>query len=86
MLLRMYTRWAQTKGFAVEIDEVQEGQEAGITSATFIVKGRYAFGMLRVNDLIAGVEPPNIGVLPQVADQNDFIDAARHDPLLAAAH
>src|SRR5947209_8276621 len=27
MLLRMYTRWAQTKGFAVEIDEVQEGQE-----------------------------------------------------------
>ncbi len=47
MLLRMYTRWAQTKGFAVEIDEVQEGQEAGITSATFIVKGRYAFGMLQ---------------------------------------
>ncbi len=47
MLLRMYTRWAQTKGFVVEIDEVQEGQEAGITSATFIVKGRYAFGMLQ---------------------------------------
>jgi peptide chain release factor 2 len=46
MLLRMYQRWAQSKGFTVEIDEVQEGQEAGITSATFIVKGRYAFGML----------------------------------------
>src|SRR5690349_6294069 len=46
MLLRMYHRWAQSKGFTVEIDEVQEGQEAGITSATFIVKGRYAFGML----------------------------------------
>jgi peptide chain release factor 2 len=46
MMLRMYTRWAQTKGFDVEIDEIQEGQEAGITSATFIVKGRYAFGML----------------------------------------
>jgi peptide chain release factor 2 len=46
MLLRMYTRWAQTKGFEVELDEVQEGQEAGITSATFIVKGRYAYGML----------------------------------------
>jgi peptide chain release factor 2 len=46
MLLRMYTRWAQTRGFEVEIDEVSEGQEAGITSATFIVKGRYAFGML----------------------------------------
>jgi peptide chain release factor 2 len=47
MLLRMYTRWAQARGFEVEIDEVQEGQEAGITSATFIVKGRYAYGMLR---------------------------------------
>jgi peptide chain release factor 2 len=47
MLLRMITRWAQSKGFDVEIDEVQEGQEAGITSATFIVKGRYAYGMLQ---------------------------------------
>src|SRR4051794_13174484 len=46
MLLRMITRWAQGKGFEVELDEVQEGQEAGITSATFIVKGRYAYGML----------------------------------------
>jgi peptide chain release factor 2 len=42
----MYTRWAQTKGFEVELDEVSEGQEAGITSATFIIKGRYAYGML----------------------------------------
>ena len=46
MLLRMFTRWAQSKDFAVEIDETQEGQEAGITSATFIIKGRYAYGML----------------------------------------
>jgi peptide chain release factor 2 len=46
MLLRMFTRWAQSKGFEVELDEVQVGQEAGITSATFIVKGRYAYGML----------------------------------------
>ncbi|MGQ0825193.1 MAG: peptide chain release factor 2 [Actinomycetota bacterium] len=46
MLLRMFTRWAQSKNFDVELDEVQEGQEAGITSATFIVKGRYAYGML----------------------------------------
>jgi peptide chain release factor 2 len=47
MLLRAYTRWAQSRGFDVEVDEIQEGQEAGITSATFIVKGRYAFGMLQ---------------------------------------
>ena len=46
MLLRMYSRWAQSKGFEIEVDETQEGQEAGITSATFIVKGRYAYGML----------------------------------------
>jgi peptide chain release factor 2 len=46
MLLRMVTRWAQSKGFEFELDEIQEGQEAGITSATFIVKGRYAYGLL----------------------------------------
>jgi peptide chain release factor 2 len=42
----MYSRWAQSKEFDVEVDETQEGQEAGITSATFIIKGRYAYGML----------------------------------------
>ena len=46
MVLRMFTRWAQSKDFSVEVDEIQEGQEAGITSATFIIKGRYAYGML----------------------------------------
>ncbi|MCZ7526841.1 MAG: peptide chain release factor 2 [Acidimicrobiia bacterium] len=46
MLLRMFLRWAERKGFAVELDEVQPGEEAGITSATFTVKGRYAFGLL----------------------------------------
>jgi peptide chain release factor 2 len=46
MLLRMYSRWAQRRGFDFEVDEVQEGQEAGITSATFILKGRYAYGLL----------------------------------------
>jgi peptide chain release factor 2 len=47
MLLRMYTRWAERRGFDVEIDEVQPGTEAGISSATFVVKGRYAYGMLQ---------------------------------------
>jgi peptide chain release factor 2 len=46
MLLRMYTRWAERKGFSVELDEVNEGTEAGLSSATFIVRGRYAYGML----------------------------------------
>jgi len=47
MLLRMFTRWAERRGFDVEIDEVQPGTEAGISSATFTVKGRYAYGLLR---------------------------------------
>jgi peptide chain release factor 2 len=47
MLLRMYLRWAESRGFDVELDEVQGGTEAGITSATFIVKGRSAYGLLR---------------------------------------
>ncbi len=47
MLLRMYTRWAERRGFTVEVDEVQPGDEAGISSATFTVRGRYAYGMLQ---------------------------------------
>ena len=46
MLLRMYIRWAERRGFAVEVDEATEGQEAGLLSATFIVKGRFAYGWL----------------------------------------
>ena len=46
MLFRMLTRWAERRGFEVEVDEVQPGTEAGITSATFTVKGRYAYGLL----------------------------------------
>jgi peptide chain release factor 2 len=47
MLLRMYRRWAEGRGFEFELDEVTAGQEAGISSATFIVKGRHAYGLLR---------------------------------------
>jgi peptide chain release factor 2 len=46
MLLRMFTRWAERKGFTVEIDEMNEGTEAGLSSATFTVRGRYAYGLL----------------------------------------
>jgi peptide chain release factor 2 len=46
MMLRMYLRWAERRGMEVEIDEVSEGQEAGILSATFIVRGPYAYGLL----------------------------------------
>jgi len=46
MMLRMYLRWAERRGFDFEVDEVTEGQEAGLLSATFIVKGRFAYGLL----------------------------------------
>ena len=46
MLLRMYTRWAERRGFTVEIDDVSEGAEAGIMSAELTIKGRYAFGLM----------------------------------------
>jgi peptide chain release factor 2 len=47
MLLRMYLRWCEKKGFAKEIVEVSEGEGAGIKSATVLVKGAYAYGLLR---------------------------------------
>lgn len=46
MLLRMYLRWAERSGYATEILDYQQGEEAGIKSVTFIVKGDYACGNL----------------------------------------
>ena len=46
MLLRMYIRWAERKGFKVEILDEQSGSEAGLKSATFRVEGEYAYGLL----------------------------------------
>jgi peptide chain release factor 2 len=46
MLLRMYLRWAEREGLDVEVDETLLGDEAGIKSATFIVHGPYAYGLL----------------------------------------
>lgn len=47
MLLRMYTRWAEGSGRKVELLEEQSGEEAGIKSATLIVKGENAYGWLK---------------------------------------
>ena len=46
ILLRMYTRWAERRGFTVELDGVSEGTEAGILSADFTIHGRYAYGLM----------------------------------------
>ena len=47
MLMRMYTRWAERKGYVVDILDMSEGEEAGIKGAVLEIKGQYAFGFLR---------------------------------------
>jgi peptide chain release factor 2 len=46
MLLRMYLRWAERRGFEVEMKEASEGDEAGLKSATFILRGENAYGLI----------------------------------------
>ncbi|MFI7638677.1 peptide chain release factor 2 [Nonomuraea sp. NPDC049400] len=47
MLLRMYLRWAERKGYATEVYDTSYAEEAGIKSATFTIKAPYAYGTLR---------------------------------------
>ncbi|HSS79419.1 MAG TPA: PCRF domain-containing protein, partial [Thermoanaerobaculia bacterium] len=44
MLLRMYLRWAERRGYPVDIIDIQAGEEAGIKGVTFTVHGQYAYG------------------------------------------
>ena len=46
MLLRMYLRWAERRGFQTVLYDYQPGEEAGLKSATFAVNGEYAYGLL----------------------------------------
>ena len=46
MLMRMYLRWAEKNNFKTEMNDYQDGEEAGIKSATFTISGEYAFGLL----------------------------------------
>jgi peptide chain release factor 2 len=46
MLMRMYLRWAESEGFKTEMNDYQDGEEAGIKSATFTITGEHAFGQL----------------------------------------
>ena len=47
MLMRMYTRWAERRGYQVEVLDLSEGEEAGIKGAVLEIHGEYAFGYLR---------------------------------------
>jgi len=50
MLMRMYTRWAERKNFKVELIDIQEGDEAGISRVTLAIRGEYAFGFLKAEN------------------------------------
>jgi peptide chain release factor 2 len=47
MLMRMYTRWAERRGYKVEVVEESQGEEAGIKSTTMLIKGHNAYGWLK---------------------------------------
>ena len=47
MLMRMYTRWAERRGYGIEILDMSEGEEAGIKGAVLEIRGQYAYGFLR---------------------------------------
>lgn len=50
MLLRMYKRWAERRGFSVELLDYQSGEEAGIKDASILIKGENAYGYLKVEN------------------------------------
>ncbi len=86
MLLRMYTRWAESSGYQVEIMDYLAGDEAGVKSVTFLVKGNYAYGKLKCEEgvhRLIRISPfdstgrrhtsfASLGVLPDVSEDMDI--------------
>ena len=86
MLYRMYTRWANSKGFTVEELDYLAGDEAGIKSVTFLVSGLYAYGYLkgeqgvhrlvRISPFDAGgrrhTSFASVEVLPEISDDTEI--------------
>ena len=75
MLLRMYLRWAERRGFKREIIDYQPGEEAGLKSVTFTVNGEYAYGLLAAE---AGVH--------RLVRISPFDQAARRHTSFASLH
>jgi peptide chain release factor 2 len=87
MLLRMYQRWAERRGFKLELLDLQPGEEAGIKSATLSVEGANAYGYLRVErgvHRLVRISPfdaqarrhtsfASIEVLPEIEDGGEVV-------------
>ncbi len=50
MLLRMYSRWSQDRGYGVQIIDILPGEEAGVKNVTLLIEGRYAYGYLKTEN------------------------------------
>jgi len=87
MLVRMYSRWAENKGFSFNTIDVLDGDEAGIKSITFMINGAYAYGLLQseigVHRLVR-ISPfdankrrhtsfASVDVIPEVDDDIDVV-------------
>ncbi len=90
MLLRMYQRWAERSGYKTELVAVEPGDQAGISSATVLVKGEYAYGRLKaelgVHRLVrispfnaAGKRQTSFASLDVLAEIDDTIDIKIED-------
>ena len=93
MMLRMYTRWAERRGFDLEVEEATAGQEAGLLSATFIVRGRHAYGLLAAErgvHRLVRISPfdaahrrqtsfASLDVVPFLEDASDEVDIDEKD-------
>lgn len=84
LLLRMYLRWCETRGFKTKIVEILSGTEAGVTKATFTVDAPYAYGLLqgekgvhrlvRISEFSGRRETSfaAVDVIPQIEDDIDI--------------
>jgi peptide chain release factor 2 len=93
MLLAMYRKWAQNRNFEFELNDVQQGQEAGITAAEFIIRGRYAYGWLQAErgvHRLVRISPfdsqarrhtafSSFSVVPYIEDAADQVDIEEKD-------
>lgn len=93
MLFFMYRKWAQGRGFDIEVSDSQQGAEAGITSAEFVIRGRYAYGLLQAErgvHRLVRISPfdsqarrhtafASFSVWPYIEDATDQVDIDEKD-------